>query len=128
MYKKLLKLKGTKAVYVKTYNIRDNMEQKMYTDQIGRFLHRSYRENQYIMVLFKVDSNRILVELHTTCHKTDLVRAYQKLVDRLKEEGFEPKLHFLDNTNSEEVEEVIIKNEMKFQYVPPNGHRRNITE
>ena len=43
-----------------------------------------------------------------------------KLVNRLKERGFQPKLHILDNETSSELEEAIVKNEMTFQYVAYN--------
>ena len=54
--------------------------------------------------------------------------AYQTLIDRLKKVKIEPKLHILDNECSGEYKEAIRKNGMKFQFVPPNDHRRNIAE
>ena len=128
LYEELTIKKGQKATYCKTYNLENEMERKMYTDQTGRFPTRSHRGYEYIMVLFEVDSNAILVEPHKSRRKSDLVNAYQKLVDRLKARGFHPKLHILDNEKSSELEAAIVKNDMTFQYVTPNDHRRNIAE
>ena len=57
-----------------------------------------------------------------------MVRAYQKLVNRLKEKGMLPKIHILENEGSEEFYEAIKQNNMKYQLVPPHDHRRNIAE
>ena len=100
----------------------------MYTDQTGKFPVKLYRGMQCIMVLYKIDSNGILAESLRDRTSGELVKAYQTLVDRLKEKGFEPKLHILDSECSAEFKEAIAKNGMRYQLVPPNDHRRNISE
>ena len=100
----------------------------MYTDQTGRFPVRSYRGNQYIMVLIELDGNSILVEAMQNRTSGEMIRAYQTLVDRLKECGIKPKLHILDNECSDEFKKQIETNNMKYQLVPPHDHRRNIAE
>ena len=57
-----------------------------------------------------------------------MCRAYQTLVDRLKECGIKPAMHILDNECSAEFKALISENEMKYQLVPPHDHRRNVTE
>ena len=57
-----------------------------------------------------------------------MIRAYQTLVDRLKEYGIKPKLHILDYECSNEFKEQIETNNMKYQLVPPHDHMRNIAE
>ena len=57
-----------------------------------------------------------------------MVRAYQALIDRLKEAKIAPTLHILDNECSEEFKETIKENSMTYQLVPPNDHRRNVAE
>ena len=52
----------TNDVYSVVYNLQDEVERKMYTDQTGKFPTKSYRGMQYIMVLIEMDSNSILVE------------------------------------------------------------------
>ena len=57
-----------------------------------------------------------------------MVRAYQKLIDRLRACKIFPKHQVLDNEISEEYKEAIRNNEMTYQLVPPHDHRRNIAE
>ena len=80
------------------------------------------------MVVYETTSNNILVEGMRNRTSGEMVATYQILVDRLKEDGFEPKLHILDNEISQEFKNAIKANQMKFQLVPPNDHRRNIAE
>ena len=88
----------------------------------------SYRGMQYIMVLYDLDSNAVLVERLRNKTSGEIVAAYQIFVDRLKSAGFEPKMHILDNEISAGYKEAIRKNGMKYQLVPPNDHRRNSPE
>ena len=83
---------------------------------------------QYIMVLFKINSNVILVESLRDRTSGELVKAHQTLVDRLKERCFEPKLHILDNECLVEFKEAIAKNGMEYQLVPPNDNCQNIAK
>ena len=46
----------------------------------------------------------------------------------LKEGGFEPKLYILDNEISQEFNNAIETNQMEFQLVLPNDHRRNVAK
>ena len=49
----------TDEVYLKIYD----MQNKIYTDQTGRFPVTSSKGNKYRMVAFKTDSNSIMTEL-----------------------------------------------------------------
>ena len=100
----------------------------MYTDQTGKFPVTSFRGHQYIMVLFEVDSNNILIEAMKSWTAGNMILAYQTLIDRLKEKGIQPMMHVLDNECSAEVTMAIKRNGMKYQHVPPHDHRRNIAE
>ncbi len=79
----------------------------MYTDQTGRFPKKSSQGNQYIMVLIELDSNAILVEAMKNRSSTEMIRAYQVLVDRLRSAGIQPKMHLLDNECSADFKERI---------------------
>ena len=57
-----------------------------------------------------------------------MVKAYQIMIHRLKESQSVPTMHILDNDYSREYKEAIKNNNTKYQLVPPNDHRRNITE
>ena len=80
------------------------------------------------MVIFETTSNNILIEGVRNRTSGEMVATYQILVDRLKEGGFEPKIHMLDNKISQESKNAIKANQMTFQLVQPNDHRRNIAE
>ena len=49
-------------VFVRIYELQDEMRKKIYTDQTGCFPTRSSRGNQYIMVMCEMDSDVILFE------------------------------------------------------------------
>ena len=69
------------CVYHTVYNLHDNLERKMYTDQTGRFPEKLSCGMQYIMVLFELDNNAILVESMWNCTSGEMVKAYQTLID-----------------------------------------------
>jgi hypothetical protein len=100
----------------------------MYTDQTGCFPKKLSRGNQYIMVLIELDSNAILVEATKNRSLTEMIQAYQVLVDRLRGAGIQPKMHLLDNECSADFKERIKVNGMKYQLEPPHDHQRNIAE
>jgi hypothetical protein len=124
----ITKKRPEKVIYQATYDLHNDLERKMYTDQTGRFPVQSFCGMQYIMVLYEVDSNAILVQSMQNRTSGEMVAAYEVLVNRLKTSGFEPKLHLLDNECSSEYKEAIANNGMKLQLVPPNNHQRNIAE
>jgi len=113
---------------MKTYDLHDDFQRKMYTDQTGQFPIKSSRGNQYIMVLVELDSKAIIVE--GMRHRTlgEMIRAYQKLVDRMKKCGVASKHHALDNEYSREFKEAIKENQMTYQLADAHDHRCNIAE
>ena len=105
------------------------MEQKMCTDQTGRFPTTSYRGMQYVMVLYEpTESNAIVVVPMRNRTSGEMLATYLTLVNRLKKAGIEPKLYILNNECSNEFKEAIRKNVGNFQLVPPHDHRRNVAE
>ena len=52
---------------MKIYNLKDEAQLKMYTNQTGGFPKKPSHGNQYIMALIKLDSNAILVEAMKNC-------------------------------------------------------------
>ena len=92
------------------YNLQDEMDRKMYTDQTGRFPTTSYRGMQYIMVLFEsTESSAIMVEPMRNRTSGEMLAAYLKLTGRLAEAGIKPKMHILDNECSSEFKTAIRK-------------------
>ena len=68
-------------IYHKIYNLHEDLDRRMYTDQMGRFPTKSYRGMQYVMVLIKLDSKSILVEPMRDRTSGEMIQAYQVLVD-----------------------------------------------
>ena len=110
------------------FDLSDEAQRVMYTDQTGKFPKKSSKGNHYIMVLIEIDSNAILVEAMKNRTAGEMIRAYTVLVMRLRNTGVTPTMHILDNECSEEFKAQIRKNNMTFQLVPPHDHRRNIAE
>ena len=100
------------AIVVQCFDLKNKADRIMFSDQTGRFPVTSYRGNQYIMVLFEIASNNILVEPMQSRVSGEMCRAYQILVDRLKERGIKPTMHVLDNECSAEFKSLINGNEM----------------
>ena len=123
-----IKLEKEQAVYVKEFNLKDEADRMMFSDQTGRFPVTSFKGNQYVMVLFETIGNNILVESMRNRTSGEMVRAYQVLMGRMKEKGILPTMHVLDNECSAEFKDAIAENKMKYQLVPPNDHRRNVAE
>jgi len=110
------------------FDLSDEAQRLMYTNQTGKFQTKSSKGNHYIMVLIKIDSITILIEAMKNCSAGEMIRAYLVLVSCLRNAGVSPKMHILDNECSEEFKAQIRKNNMTFQLVPPHDHRRNIAE
>jgi len=120
--------KKHRDVMIKVFDTNDELAMKIYTDQTGRFPTRSSRGNQYIMVLAEVDSDAILVEAMRNRTAGEMIKTYNKLIERLKACGILPKHHILDNEISDEFRGAIKKHNMTYELVPPHDHRRNLAE
>ena len=115
-------------MYTKEFNLRDEADKLMFSDQTGRFPVTSFKGNQYVMVLFETIGNNILVEAMRNRTSGEMIRAYQVLVDGMKEKRIHPTMHILNNECSAEFKDTIKENKMKYQLVLPNDHRRNMAE
>ena len=62
-------------------NLSSDSEQKIYTDQTGKFLARLYQGNQYIMVLVEMDRDIIFTEPFKNWTSGELIKTYQILVN-----------------------------------------------
>ncbi len=117
-----------KEAIIKTYDLSNEAERLMYTNQTGKFPKKLSCGYQYIMVLIEIDSNAILVEAIKNCLAGEMIQAYQVLVEQLCSAGLTPKMHILDNECSIEFKEQIVLNNIKYQLVPPHNHRWNIVK
>jgi hypothetical protein len=117
-----------KTISYRVLDLADEATQKFWSDQPGRFPKKSSKGNQYIMVLTESDSDVILVEAMKNCSSGEMIRAYQKLIDRLHAARIVPKHHILNNQCTDEFKETIKCNEMTYQLVPPHNHHPNRTK
>ena len=76
--------KKKKEIFLTTYDLQDDFQQEMYTDQTGRFPTKSSRGYQYIMVLVELDSDAIMVAPMKNRTSKEMIRTYQVLVDASK--------------------------------------------
>jgi hypothetical protein len=127
MYLPLPVIKQKEAI-IKIYDLSNEAQRLMYTNQTGKFLKKSSRGYQYIMVLIKIDSNAMLAKAIKNRTVGEMIRAYQVLVERLCSAGVNPTMHILDNELSAKFKERIKLNNMKCQLVPAHNHRQNIAE
>ena len=88
-----IKLEHEQTVYVREFNLRDDADRLMFSNQTGRFPITSFKGNQYVMVLFETIGNNILVEAMRNRTSGEMIRAYQVLIDRMKEKGIHPTMH-----------------------------------
>ncbi|KAL7474691.1 hypothetical protein ACHAW6_000654, partial [Cyclotella cf. meneghiniana] len=84
--------------------------------------------NNYIALFYVVDANFIKSYPIKSRHRTELITAYNDVYQYLCIRGFRPKLHYLDNETSQDVEKFITEQNAKHQYTPPDIHRSNIAE
>ena len=60
--------------------------------------------------------------------KEEMIRAYEKIINRMRMAGLGIKKHTLDNKASDALKQYIRKQEIQFELVPPGNHRRNQAE
>ena len=80
------------------------------------------------MVGIYLDANYIFVEPMKNRTEGEMMRAYQRMVDRMKRAGLGLREHKLDNEASDAFKECITRNGMKYELVPPGNHHRNQAE
>ncbi|CAJ1934140.1 unnamed protein product [Cylindrotheca closterium] len=101
---------------------------QVYTDQTGKFVSPSSTGNNYIMILYDYDSNHIFAEPFPNRQAATILKAYQRLHQRLCLAGLKPQLQRLDNECSTILKNFLHASEIDFQLVPPGMHRRNSAE
>ncbi|KAL7535015.1 hypothetical protein ACHAXR_006213 [Thalassiosira sp. AJA248-18] len=105
-----------------------DLKETMYSDQTDKFPYLSSRGMRYIMVAYHTDPNFIFAEPMRNRTERQMIKAYNKIVKKMKAGGLGIKLHILDNEISAEYKEAIKNNRVTHQLVPPGDHRRNMAE
>ena len=103
-----------------------NAKEIAYSDLIGRFLHKSSRGNQYLLLLYDYDSNGILVEPLKTRQAGEITTAWEKLHTKFNNNVHVTKHYILDNECSLDSKAAFKK--VSYELTPPNMHRRNSAE
>ena len=101
---------------------------RIFADQTGKFVCPSRKGNKYIFILYDYDSNTISAEPIPSRIKSTLVSAYRKIITRLTERGFKPKLGKMDNEISDEVKSLLNKEDIDYELTPVGLHRRNLAK
>jgi hypothetical protein len=98
------------------------------TDPTEKFLVPSVSGNQYILILYKYDSNYIHAEpmIDRTC--PSIIAAYQRSIVFLQSRGFKPLLQRLDNEATGTLQDFLFASNIDFQLAPPHVHRGNAAE
>ena len=102
---------------------------KLYTDDTGRFPIHARSGNQYIMIAYHCNANLILAEPFTSRKDKHSLLAYDKLIQKLRNNKLTVNLRILDNEASAEYKRVVKKKwNANYQLVPPNTHQINVAE
>jgi hypothetical protein len=121
---KLVTIRKLNDIFIKIYELAETI----HTNQTSAFLVTLQQGNWYIMIGIHIDANYIFCETMKNRTEGEMIKAYQKMVDRMQLAGLELKHHWLDNKFSDNFKKCIQKNNMTHKLVPPDCHRRNIAE
>ena len=106
----------------------ENLTKEVHTNQTGAFPHTSQRSNQYIMVAVPLDANYIFAKPMKNRTESEMVRAYQKSINRMQAARLGIKKQVLNNKCSAAMKECIKHNNIEYKLVPPGQHRQNQAE
>jgi hypothetical protein len=105
-----------------------DLSNSIHTDQTGAFPFTSQRGNRYIMVAIHLDANYIFVEPMRSRSKEEMIRAYEKIINRMKAAELGIRKHTLDNEASDAFKQYICQQQIQFELFPTGNHRCNKAE
>ncbi len=73
-----------------------DLNEEIHTNQTGAFPHISQRSNHYIMVAVHLDMNYIFSKPMKNRTEGEMIRAYQKILNRMKAAGLGLKKQVLN--------------------------------
>jgi hypothetical protein len=106
----------------------ENLAKSIHSDQTGAFPYTSQLGNRYAMVAIHLDVNYIFNKPMKNRTEGEMIKAYQKIINRMKAAELGLKPHQLDNEASATYKQCIRKNGMVHELVPPDNHRSNLAE
>ena len=71
------------------------------------FPHTSSKGNKYIMIWYHYDINTIITESMKNRTEGEINRAFKKVHDKLTTQGYDPKVHMIDNKCSTSLKEIM---------------------
>ena len=98
------------------------------SDQTGKFPRISNKGMQYICAFYIYDPNYTNGVALKIRKKEELLRAYKEVYTFCKNRGFKPRIRYMDNETSKDVEYFIASQNTQHQYTPPDFHRTNPSE
>ena len=101
---------------------------QVFTDQTGRFPHRSTARNTDILVLYCFDANYIHVEAMPSRTSYQILLSYQRAHKMLVARGLRPSLLHLDNKASAALIAYLDREQVDYQLTPAGIHHRNSAE
>jgi hypothetical protein len=101
---------------------------QLYTDLTGKFPVRSSKGNSYVMVFCVYECNYVKVIPMKSRPALEWFKAYDHIHQELTVKGFRPKLQTLDNKAAAALKNFFTANDVEYQLVPPQCHRRNAAE
>ncbi len=105
-----------------------DLSDSIHTDQTGAFPFTPQHGNRYIMVAIHLDANYIFVEPMCSRSKEEMIRAYKKIIKRMKAAGLGLRQHTLDNEALDAFKQYIRQQQIQFELVPPDNYRCNQAE
>jgi hypothetical protein len=106
----------------------EDLNEEIHTNQTGAFPHTCQRGNRYIMVAVHLDVNYILFEPTKNRTEGEMIRVYQKILNRMKAAGLGLRKQILYNKCSAAMMACIKETGMDYKLVPPGQHRLNQAE
>ena len=103
------------------------MKHEIYTNQTGKFPVASRRGHKYLMIMCKLDINKIIVETMKTKTEEEMISTHQNLLNRLKERVVKTKRHILNNEISDAYKEKIKGNGIQYELLSSGMQLRNLS-
>jgi hypothetical protein len=101
---------------------------QLYMDLTGKIPVSSSKGNWYVMVCYVFDFNYVKVVPMKSRSASGWVKTCDHIHQELTAKGFKPKLQTLDNEASAALKNFFTTNDVEYQLVSPNCHRRNAAE
>jgi hypothetical protein len=100
----------------------------MYTNITGAFTVRSFKNMQYILVMYIYNLNAIILQPMLFRTNSTFITAFSKVFAILHAHNYQPALNVMDNECSKAFEKHIQSNKMNIHLVPLHNHCINATE